>query len=163
MQELHVSKDVVLDIIKNHPNGLNFHDRLMIRQPYPDPTVYDLMILPKQYVSQHPWDEMVLNTPSWFTQSIADIIARSNALSELQELNSQGITFVKSDETEPSYQLQQALALCRQHYGTNLDLETKRVSYIYSWRLPGEHGEYVSIGLLKIDVNYIVVAEWYIN
>lgn len=167
MDSLNISSRVVMDLVSENPKGIYLNDRVSFKITTPVNNHDELIVLHKSYISQHPWDEETRCKVSWLTMSIADILARSNKFgfddSELQDLQNSEMRFYRTDGggEEEDY-IRNIWDGCRQYYGLDVKFYVNSIKYIYSWKYEG-NTQAMYIYLLKIDINYVFVASYWVD
>lgn len=168
MEALQVSKNVIFNVLDANPNGLFFNDRLIISDPTRDTTRYELMVIPKAYVSEHPWDYECQNTISWLTEAIADILVRHSKfgldIDTVRALPSVALTFERNEGIDEKYRLEVIKEYCKRDYGVRFEFAIDKTSHVYAWHYSAErYAEWIYISILKIDVNYVVLTEFLVD
>jgi hypothetical protein len=156
METINLSASIVESILKVHPHGINFSDRIVIRDPERNAQNFELMILPKTYVRQHPWENEIKNSVSWLTEAIADIIARKIGSEPLQSAE---LIFAKEESAEAIRTIGYVKDYCRSYFGIDFNFRHDNNNSVWTWKYDDGLGEWLYIYLLKIDINYALVTE----
>ena len=163
MENLNISTATILDLIMKHPKGMVFDDRITILSHDGMYQTYELIVLSKSYVKQHPWDEKISDGESWLTKTIADICVRYLDLEEIDQFHSPVLTFEKNSDVEIKKSLRAIEDYCRNHYGFYFKFLANKIDYTYSWKWESDNPEWIHVSILKIDVNYVFVIDYFNN